>query len=67
MTRYHADLQAVEAAAKRVHYDSSLAKVVECRRRQDEEAVQWRARHKECITRMHSDDRAGPSGHSGGQ
>jgi hypothetical protein len=74
--RYHADLQAAEAlvrmpeegaaeaAAMRVHLDSSLAEPVKRRRQQNEEAVRQRAQHKEFISRMRSDKGTGPSGHS---
>jgi hypothetical protein len=63
--RYHADLRAVEAvqaAAKRVHCDSSLAEAVKRYMQQDEEAIQRWLRCKKCITRMRSGDGVGPSG-----
>ncbi|KAK1683063.1 hypothetical protein QYE76_043911 [Lolium multiflorum] len=58
---------AAEAAAKRVHLDSSLAELVERWRRQNKEAVRRRARRKEFIARMRSNKGVGPSGHSSGQ
>jgi hypothetical protein len=55
---------AAEAAAMRVHLDSSLAEPVERRRQQNEQTVRRRAQRKEFISRMRSDKGVGPSGHS---
>jgi hypothetical protein len=60
MAHYHADMAAADAAAKRVHWDSSLAETHERRMRQDEESDQ--RRHKECVRRTRFNDDASPSG-----
>ncbi|KAK1618181.1 hypothetical protein QYE76_023698 [Lolium multiflorum] len=58
---YHTDMAAAEAAAKRVHWDSSLAEALDRCRRQDEESNRQRERRKECVKWTRFDDGVGPS------
>ncbi|KAM0856526.1 hypothetical protein ACQ4PT_049071 [Festuca glaucescens] len=73
--RYREDLARIaadEAAAQRARWDSSMAEVVERRRREDvasfrEQNRLRRERRAAVQARMRSDDGAGPPGHAGGQ
>ncbi|KAK1618562.1 hypothetical protein QYE76_024079 [Lolium multiflorum] len=51
-----AEAAAVEVAAKRVHWDSSLAEALECRKRHDELFNRWHARRNKCVRHLRFDD-----------